>query len=359
MHVLQECLDGLLQSWRLTGYPLVVVGTTSNTQECSPGLLGCLKHEISVEVGYCTCLTIQFSSKTQSPDELLRSQIWRESLDDKLLTSDVDVSRLAIHTAGQLASDVGSLVQKATSRSLERTLRVQRSLDSARTYPTPLNSHGIIGGHVPLSDEDLTSALDGARLSYAEAIGAPKIPNVTWDDVGGLMSVKSDILDTIQLPLECPELFADGLKKRSGMTISLHTLSFTLLCLGILLYGPPGTGKTLLAKAVATSCSLNFLSVKGPELLNMYIGESEANVRRVFQRARAARPCVIFFDELDSVAPKRGNHGDSGGVMDRIVSQLLSELDGMSAGTEHTDVFVIGATNRPDLLDPALLRPGR
>jgi len=202
--------------------------------------------------------------------------------------------------------------------------------------------------------------LDSARFSYAEAIGAPKIPNVTWDDVGGLSSVKSDILDTIQLPLERPELFADGLKKRSGMVSSLRAhLLPSLLWLGILLYGPPGTGKTLLAKAVATSCSLNFLSVKGPELLNMYIGESEANVRRVFQRARAARPCVIFFDELDSVAPKRGNHGDSGGVMDRIVSQLLSELDGMSTGTEHTDVFVIGATNRPDLLDPALLRPGR
>jgi peroxin-6 len=128
---------------------------------------------------------------------------------------------------------------------------------------------------------------------------------------------------------------------------------------GILLYGPPGTGKTLLAKAVATSCSLNFFSVKGPELLNMYIGESEANVRRVFQRARDAKPCVIFFDELDSVAPKRGNHGDSGGVMDRIVSQLLAELDGMSGGNGGADVFVIGATNRPDLLDPALLRPGR
>src|ERR1700722_1895686 len=141
---------------------------------------------------------------------------------------------------------------------------------------------------------------------------------------------------------------------------------------GILLYGPPGTGKTLLAKAVATSCSLNFFSVKGPELLNMYIGESEANVRRVFQRARDARPCVIFFDELDSVAPKRGEKGDSGGVMDRIVSQLLAELDGMSSGgstSKDSDgtgssgngggVFVIGATNRPDLLDPALLRPGR
>ena len=128
---------------------------------------------------------------------------------------------------------------------------------------------------------------------------------------------------------------------------------------GILLYGPPGTGKTLLAKAVATSCSLNFFSVKGPELLNMYIGESEANVRRVFQRARDASPCIIFMDELDSVAPKRGNQGDSGGVMDRIVSQLLAELDGMSSNGASGDVFVMGATNRPDLLDPALLRPGR
>src|SRR6201992_3109619 len=135
----------------------------------------------------------------------------------------------------------------------------------------------------------------------------------------------------------------------------------SLLTIGILLYGPPGTGKTLLAKAVATSFSLNFFSVKGPELLNMYIGESEANVRRVFQRARDARPCVVFFDELDSVAPKRGNQGDSGGVMDRIVSQLLAELDGMSGGGGDSDdqdsketsnaggVFVIGATNRPDL----------
>ncbi|KAL8976018.1 MAG: hypothetical protein Q9205_007899, partial [Flavoplaca limonia] len=165
-----------------------------------------------------------------------------------------------------------------------------------------------------------------------------------WDDVGGLENVKDAVMETIQLPLERPELFAKGMKKRSG----------------ILFYGPPGTGKTLLAKAIATEFSLNFFSVKGPELLNMYIGESEANVRRVFQRARDARPCVVFFDELDSVAPKRGNQGDSGGVMDRIVSQLLAELDGMSNGEDGGGgVFVIGATNRPDLLDQALLRPGR
>ena len=208
---------------------------------------------------------------------------------------------------------------------------------------------------------DFDVALTKVRASYSESIGAPKIPSVSWDDVGGLANVKSDILDTIQLPLEHPELFAEGLKKRSGMLLTTFSaLNFLQNFLpGILLYGPPGTGKTLLAKAVATSCSLNFFSVKGPELLNMYIGESEANVRKVFQRARDAKPCVIFFDELDSVAPKRGNLGDSGGVMDRIVSQLLAELDGMSSGKGGTDVFVIGATNRPDLLDPALLRPGR
>lgn len=212
-----------------------------------------------------------------------------------------------------------------------------------------------------LTAADFELALLKARDSYSESIGAPKIPTVSWDDVGGLAHVKNDILDTIQLPLDHPELFSDGLKKRSGASRKfLREWTYHLLfVIGILLYGPPGTGKTLVAKAVATSCSLNFFSVKGPELLNMYIGESEANVRRVFQRARDAKPCVIFFDELDSVAPKRGNHGDSGGVMDRIVSQLLAELDGMSGGHNGSDVFVIGATNRPDLLDSALLRPGR
>lgn len=127
-----------------------------------------------------------------------------------------------------------------------------------------------------------------------------------------------------------------------------------------------GCGKTLLAKAVATECQLNFMSVKGPELINMYVGESERNVRLVFEKARQCKPCVIFFDELDALAPNRGASGDSGGVMDRVVSQLLAELDdiGSASGDEDNDtsnkgVFVIGATNRPDLIDPALLRPGR
>lgn len=166
------------------------------------------------------------------------------------------------------------------------------------------------------------------------------IPKVKWEDIGGLQNAKQDIIDTIQLPLKHPELFASGIKPRSGL----------------LLYGPPGTGKTLLAKAVATECALNFMAIKGPELLNMYVGESERNIRDVFQRARDARPCVIFFDELDSLAPARGKGSDSGAVMDRVVAQLLAELDGVQ---NSNGLFVIGATNRPDLLDPGLLRPGR
>ncbi|KAJ6401085.1 hypothetical protein OIU84_016495 [Salix udensis] len=196
---------------------------------------------------------------------------------------------------------------------------------------------GQTSGFMP---RDLHALIADAGASLVSK-GTPKVPDVKWEDVGGLEDVKKSILDTVQLPLLHKELFSSGLRKRSG----------------VLLYGPPGTGKTLLAKAVATECSLNFLSVKGPELINMYIGESEKNVRDIFQKARSARPCVIFFDELDSLAPARGASGDSGGVMDRVVSQMLAEIDGLNDSTQ--DLFIIGASNRPDLIDPALLRPGR
>ncbi|KAJ0113642.1 hypothetical protein Patl1_01061 [Pistacia atlantica] len=201
-----------------------------------------------------------------------------------------------------------------------------------------------------MGKDDLVKSLERSKKRNASALGAPKVPNVKWEDVGGLEDVKKSILDTVQLPLLHKDLFSSGLRKRSG----------------VLLYGPPGTGKTLLAKAVATECSLNFLSVKGPELINMYIGESEKNVRDIFQKARSARPCVIFFDELDSLAPARGASGDSGGVMDRVVSQMLAEIDGLNDSTQviyppYTTPSLLDccASNRPDLIDPALLRPGR
>ncbi|KAJ5520407.1 hypothetical protein N7463_000860 [Penicillium fimorum] len=281
----------------------VVIATTTDVETIPEGIRSLITHEF--EMG--------------APEEKEREGILRNAVAERSirLSADVELGTIALKTAALVAGDLVDVVERAAGA---RTARLESLAEASKKLS------------------------EAARKNFADSIGAPKIPNVGWDDVGGLTNVKDALVETIQLPLERPELFAKGMKKRSG----------------ILFYGPPGTGKTLLAKAIATEFSLNFFSVKGPELLNMYIGESEANVRRVFQRARDARPCVVFFDELDSVAPKRGNQGDSGGVMDRIVSQLLAELDGMNGGEENSGgVFVIGATNRPDLLDTALLRPGR
>merc|ERR1719473_2172445 len=169
-----------------------------------------------------------------------------------------------------------------------------------------------------------------------------EVPNVSWEDVGGLEDVKRELKELVQYPVEHPEKF-----EKYGMSPSK----------GVLFYGPPGCGKTLLAKAVANECQANFISIKGPELLTMWFGESEANVRQVFEKARGAAPCVLFFDELDSIAKARGaSIGDAGGSSDRVMNQLLTEMDGMAS---KKTVFIIGATNRPDIIDTALMRPGR
>ncbi|GAB1310330.1 peroxisomal assembly protein [Madurella fahalii] len=308
----------------------VLIATTTEVEKVPDGIRALFTHELEMS----------------APDEGEREGILRTILDDRgvALDPEVDLGGIALKTAALVAGDLVDVVERALVAQRSRLEQLSANATSEEQAVT-LRDVQVAGGPAAsgLTKQDFEVAVEAARKNFADAIGAPKIPNVTWDDVGGLNNVKEAVTETIQLPLERPELFAKGMKKRSG----------------ILFYGPPGTGKTLLAKAIATEYSLNFFSVKGPELLNMYIGESEANVRRVFQRARDARPCVVFFDELDSVAPKRGNQGDSGGVMDRIVSQLLAELDGMSGGEDTGGVFVIGATNRPDLLDQALLRPGR
>merc|ERR1712038_1195452 len=167
-------------------------------------------------------------------------------------------------------------------------------------------------------------------------------PNVKWEDIGGLEKTKKDLIEMVQYPIEYPEIY-----RKYGQTPSR----------GALLWGPPGCGKTMLAKAIANECQANFISVKGPELLTMWFGESEANVREIFDKARSAAPCVLFFDELDSIAKSRGGSvGDGGGAADRVINQVLTEMDGMGA---KKNVFIIGATNRPDIIDGAILRPGR
>lgn len=190
-------------------------------------------------------------------------------------------------------------------------------------------------GKTPTQQDRIEQAVK--RLQGGSKVAVTLASKVEWADVGGLQDAKDEVMNCITMPLAQGHLLG-GQKLRSG----------------VLLFGPPGTGKTLLAKAVATECRVHFLSVKGPELLSMYIGESEKNVRDLFRSARELQPCVLFFDELDSLAPARGRGSDSGGVMDRVVSQLVTELDSMPA-----TVFLIGATNRPDLLDRSLLRPGR
>ena len=310
----------------------ILIMTTNDVEKVPSSIRSLFTHELEV----------------RAPDETEREGILRTVVRQRglKLAYNVDLGAIAIKTAALVAGDLVDVVERAIIARRERLERLIVSSNESSDAYIQLQDLVLSGGATArcITKDDFEIAVDTGRKNFANAIGAPKIPNVSWDDVGGLTHVKDAVMETIQLPLERPELFAKGMKKRSG----------------ILFYGPPGTGKTLLAKAIATEFSLNFFSVKGPELLNMYIGESEANVRRVFQKARDARPCVVFFDELDSVAPKRGNQGDSGGVMDRIVSQLLAELDGMSNGEDGAGgVFVIGATNRPDLLDQALLRPGR
>ncbi|XP_053456981.1 peroxisome biogenesis factor 6 isoform X5 [Nycticebus coucang] len=294
--------------------PLMVVATTSRAQDLLADVQTAFLHELEVPV----------------LSEGQRLSILRALTAHVPLGQEVNLAQLARRCAGFVVGDIYALL---THSSRAACTRMKNSGLSEE------DEGELCAAGFPLLAEDFGQALEQLQTAHSQAVGAPKIPSVSWHDVGGLQEVKKEILETIQLPLEHPELLSLGLRRS-----------------GLLLHGPPGTGKTLLAKAVATECSLTFLSVKGPELINMYVGQSEENVREVFARARAAAPCIIFFDELDSLAPSRGRSGDSGGVMDRVVSQLLAELDGLHS---TQDVFVIGATNRPDLLDPALLRPGR
>lgn len=267
------------------------------------------------------------------PDPTGRLEILRIHTKNMKLAEDVNLESVAQQTHGYVGADLAQLCTEAAMQCIREKMDVI-DLEDETIDPAVLDSLAVTMDHFRFALG--TTNPSALRETVVE------VPNVKWDDVGGLENVKRELKETIQYPIEHPELF-----EKFGMGASK----------GVLFYGPPGCGKTLLAKAIANECQSNFISVKGPELLTMWFGESEANVRNVFDKARAAAPCVLFFDELDSIAVKRGGStGDAGGASDRVINQILTEMDGVG---KKKNVFTIGATNRPELLDPAIMRPGR
>lgn len=267
------------------------------------------------------------------PDATGRLEVLRIHTKNMKLSDDVDLEKIAAETHGFVGADLAALCSEAALQQIREKMDLI-DLDDDQIDAEVLNSLAV-------SMENFRWAM-GKSSPSALRETVVEVPNVSWEDIGGLEGVKQELQEMIQYPVEHPDKFL-----KFGMSPSK----------GVLFYGPPGCGKTLLAKAIANECQANFISIKGPELLSMWFGESESNVRDIFDKARAAAPCVLFFDELDSIAKSRGGSvGDAGGAADRVINQILTEMDGMGA---KKNVFIIGATNRPDIIDPAILRPGR
>ncbi|XP_030588973.1 transitional endoplasmic reticulum ATPase isoform X1 [Archocentrus centrarchus] len=267
------------------------------------------------------------------PDSTGRLEILQIHTKNMKLADDVDLERIATETHGHVGADLAALCSEAALQAIRKKMTLI-DLEDETIDADLLNSMAV-------TMDDFQWALSQSNPSALRETVA-EVPQVNWEDIGGLDEVKRELQELVQYPVEYPDKFL-----KFGMTPSR----------GVLFYGPPGCGKTLLAKAIANECQANFVSIKGPEMLTMWFGESEANVRDVFDKARQAAPCILFFDELDSIAKSRGGGaGDAGGAADRVINQILTEMDGMS---DKKNVFIIGATNRPDIIDPAILRPGR
>jgi len=267
------------------------------------------------------------------PDDNGRLEILRIHTKNMKLAPNVRLEEISSNTHGFVGADLAQLCTEAALTCIREKMDLI-DLEEETIDAEILDSMAV-------TQEHFTQAMGQCNPSSLRET-VVEVPNVKWDDIGGLEATKRDLQEMILYPIDHPEKF-----EKFGMQPSR----------GVLFYGPPGCGKTLLAKAVASECSANFVSIKGPELLTMWFGESEANVRNVFDKARSAAPCVLFFDELDSIGTARGSsQGDAGGAGDRVMNQLLTEIDGVGV---KKNVFFIGATNRPELLDEALLRPGR
>lgn len=313
--------------------------------ECSPdsidaGVRGRFAREVSIPV----------------PDAAARTKILELMTKGMRLHSGVDIVALGKLTPGFVGADLNSLTKEAGMLAVSRIVKSNRDEssgggDATTTSPIPTSEDEVSFRDSHVEMNDFVQASKSIQPT-AKREGFAVAPDVTWSDIGALAAVREELLYNVLEPIAHPERF-----KQLGLDVPA----------GVLFFGPPGCGKTLLAKALANQSGANFISVKGPELLSKYVGESESQVRQVFSRARSSAPCVIFFDELDALCPKRGSGleglsssggggGSSNGVSDRVVNQLLTELDGLES---RRDVYIIAATNRLELIDDAMLRPGR
>jgi transitional endoplasmic reticulum ATPase len=296
---------------------VVVIGATNRPNALDPALRRPGRFDREIEIGV--------------PDRDGRLEILQIHTRGMPLAKDVDLNELAGFTHGYVGADLAALCKEAAMRSLRRILP---EIDIQVDYLPP-----DVLNRLEVTRDDFLQAYREMEPSTLREVLIER-PNVRWDDIGGLDEAKQEMRESIEWPLKMNKIFAhfDARPPR-----------------GILLYGPPGTGKTLLAKAVATEAEANFISVRGPEFLSKWVGESERTVRETFRKAKTAAPCIIFFDEIDAITPVRGMSADSQ-VTERVISQILTEMDGLE---ELHNVTVIAATNRMDLVDPALLRPGR
>ncbi|MEO2152549.1 MAG: AAA family ATPase, partial [Thermococcus sp.] len=278
---------------------------------------------------------IEKVEKAKDEEEIKRAL---RELDERLYDEvkarliDALLEELAEVTHGFVGADLAALAREAAMAALRRLIKEGKIDFEAEHIPREVLEE------LKVTRKDFYEALKMVEPSALREV-LLEVPNVRWDDIGGLEDVKQELREAVEWPLKYPEAF-------QGLGITPPK--------GILLYGPPGTGKTLLAKAVANESEANFIAIKGPEVLSKWVGESEKNIREIFRKARQAAPTVIFIDEIDAIAPRRGT--DVNRVTDRLINQLLTEMDGIQ---ENSGVVVIGATNRPDIIDPALLRPGR
>ena len=310
---LLSLMDGLQSRGKV-----VVIGATNRVNALDPALRRPGRFDREIEIGV--------------PDKEGRLEIMQIHTRGMPLAEDVDLKRLADITHGFVGADLEALAKEAAIRALRRILP-EVNMEAESVPVAILNKIKVLNA-------DFLDALKEVEPSAMREV-LVEVPDLKWDDIGGLEDVKEELREAVEWPLKYQELFTQMDAKPPK---------------GLLLYGPPGTGKTLLARAVANESEANFISIKGPELLSKWVGESEKAVREIFRRARQAAPCVVFLDEVDSIAPVRGSGVGDNQVTERIVSQFLTELDGL---VELRNVVIIAATNRPDIVDPALLRPGR